>query len=152
MAYIDWTDELNTGIRVIDGQHRRIVTYINQLHEANESPDNESITDIIAALVDYTISHFAFEESLLEDAGYKVLAEHILAHNNFRNKIHAFEKSAKNGENITLPLLELLHNWLFGHILIEDGQYVPVVSEYLDKLEANKRSNGLKKWVKHFFN
>ena len=33
MAYLDWKDELNTGIRVIDGQHRRIVDYINQLHD-----------------------------------------------------------------------------------------------------------------------
>jgi len=152
MAYLDWKDELNTGISVIDGQHKRIVTYINQLHDVNESNADSDVTEIITALVDYTISHFAFEESLLEDAGYKILTEHVHKHDDFRNKIYAFKKSAEAGESVAEALLELLHDWLFGHILTEDGQYVPVVSQYLDKLEADQNSGWLKKRVKDFFN
>lgn len=152
MAYLDWKDELNTGISVIDGQHKRIVTYINQLHDVNESNADSDVTEIITALVDYTISHFAFEESLLEDAGYKILAEHIKKHDDFRNKIYAFKQSAKTGEDVAQELLELLHEWLFGHILKEDGQYVPVVSQYLEKLDADQNSGWLKKRVKKFFN
>ncbi len=91
MAYLDWKDELNTGISVIDGQHKRIVTYINQLHEVSENGENTGVTEIITALVDYTISHFAFEESLLEDAGYKILPEHVQKHDDFRNIIFAFD-------------------------------------------------------------
>ena len=30
MAYLNWTPDLETGIREIDGQHKRIVEYINQ--------------------------------------------------------------------------------------------------------------------------
>ena len=31
---ITWTPDLSVGIDVIDGQHQRIVEYINMLHEA----------------------------------------------------------------------------------------------------------------------
>ncbi len=34
MTYIEWTDEFATGISVIDGQHKRIIHYINQLTDA----------------------------------------------------------------------------------------------------------------------
>ncbi len=32
MALLHWQDNLDTGIEVIDDQHRRIVSMINQLH------------------------------------------------------------------------------------------------------------------------
>jgi len=31
---IEWTNDLNTGIDVIDSQHKRIVDYINELERA----------------------------------------------------------------------------------------------------------------------
>lgn len=34
---ITWTTELDTGINVIDQQHRRIVDYINALELANQA-------------------------------------------------------------------------------------------------------------------
>ena len=33
MAVLQWVEDLNTGIEEIDIQHRRIVDYINRLHE-----------------------------------------------------------------------------------------------------------------------
>ncbi|HCL3794509.1 TPA: bacteriohemerythrin, partial [Pseudomonas aeruginosa] len=34
MAHLVWQDDLNTGIQVIDNQHKRIVEMINHLHDA----------------------------------------------------------------------------------------------------------------------
>jgi len=34
MAHLQWTKDLNTGIDVIDTQHKQIVDYINQLYDA----------------------------------------------------------------------------------------------------------------------
>ena len=36
MALLLWQDDLNTGIEVIDDQHRRIVSMINQLHHGRD--------------------------------------------------------------------------------------------------------------------
>jgi len=76
MAFLAWSRELDTGIDIIDSQHKRIVEYINALHETQESLDRAKVGDIINELVDYTVSHFAFEESLMENAGYPFLAPH----------------------------------------------------------------------------
>ena len=67
---ITWTNDLNTGIDVIDHQHRRIVDFINDLEAAQVIKDQEKIRQVINDCVDYTLSHFAFEESLQEESGY----------------------------------------------------------------------------------
>lgn len=152
MAYLKWTDELNTGIEVIDGQHRRIVTYINQLHELNERPHSAEVNEVVMALVDYTSSHFCFEESLLTDAGYTAFVEHQLEHNEFKHKIFRFrERAEANDEGVAKDLLELLNDWLFGHILHEDSQYVPILSQYLETLEVDQKTGWLERKLKQFF-
>jgi len=81
-------------------------------------------------MVDYTISHFAFEESLLEQSKFDDFDNHKEKHNKFSNLIYSYQGKFKNGENVTEGLLKLLHSWLFGHILHEDAQYIPAVKEF----------------------
>ena len=132
MAYLEWREDLNTGISVIDGQHKRIVAYINQLYDArHDDPTNESlINSTMVELLDYTISHFAFEESLLEDVGFEDLLEHKKSHNAFCDKIFVFRDELLNGDDIADKLLKVLHDWLFGHILHDDKQYVSHVKKH----------------------
>ena len=68
MALLIWQDDLNTGIEVIDDQHRRIVSMINQLHQAQTGASALVVADVMDELVDYTLSHFAFEEELIYSA------------------------------------------------------------------------------------
>ena len=149
MAYIDWQVGLETGIDVIDGQHKRIIDYINQLHEIQQGEGDTRVSEVIVALVDYTLSHFTFEESLLEEAGYAKSIEHIGEHDAFRNKIFAFKDQTTTGEDVAQPLLELLHDWLFTHIKEEDGQYVATVKNYLKQQESSQ--GWLKKQASRFF-
>ncbi|MEJ2479474.1 MAG: bacteriohemerythrin [Acidihalobacter sp.] len=151
MAYLDWKDELNTGIGVIDRQHRRIVDYINQLHEITQGDSDTSTVDVLTALVDYTLSHFAFEESLLEEAGYPQHASHVRTHDAFRNRIFDFRERARQGEDVAAPLLELLRDWLFDHIAHEDARYVPVVSTQMSRLEHREQGGWMRDQLKRWF-
>jgi len=63
---IVWESKLDTGIEVIDNQHKRIVAYVNQLETARRSGDKVMVIDVIEQLVDYTQSHFSFEEAMME--------------------------------------------------------------------------------------
>ena len=76
MALLQWVPELDTGIAEIDTQHKRIVDYINKLHELRQTHHRERLAEVIAEMVDYTISHFAFEEALMESAGYMFSGPH----------------------------------------------------------------------------
>ena len=34
MAFFDWNDELATGIPKIDEQHKKLISLVNELHDA----------------------------------------------------------------------------------------------------------------------
>ncbi|GAB5605147.1 bacteriohemerythrin [Sideroxyarcus sp. TK5] len=132
MAKFIWTDQLNVGIDVIDQQHRRIVEYINQLDDARSNGmSNEEISWLLNDLVDYTISHFGFEESLQEEAQYPFLASHRKVHDLFAQRVAEFQRRAEQGEDIVKALNSLLVTWLFNHIKRDDNDYVESVKAYL---------------------
>ena len=87
---IIWDTKLETGIEVIDAQHQRIVEYINDLEIAKMKLDKKMVNDIIEQLIDYTQSHFGFEEEMLEDAGYKFLKPHKKVHELFIRRVTDF--------------------------------------------------------------
>lgn len=137
MNNLVWTEDLNTGIDVIDGQHRRIADSINRLNLVlNSRTDNPArrqqiVRDVIEEVLDYTLSHFTFEETLMEDAGYPFTCAHKRLHEVFREQVAAIKKRHQAGENLTRELHGLLSRWLFSHIRNEDAAYVPVVAAKL---------------------
>lgn len=59
-----WVPEYNTGIDVIDDQHKRILDYINEIDEIDVNTNRARVKQILENIIDYTQSHFTFEESL----------------------------------------------------------------------------------------
>ncbi len=153
MAYLHWTEDLNTGIEVIDKQHRRIVDYINELNTANETNDIAAVNQVLNELVDYTLSHFSFEEELQEKANYPFFKAHKRVHEMFTKRIADFQRRAKAGENVAPEILSMLKIWLVNHIKGDDADYVEAVLESLG-LEAKtpEPSGGwLGRTLKKFF-
>jgi len=142
MARLEWTDDLDTGIDVIDGQHRRIVEFINNLQEARLAGNQAVIGEVIEGMVDYTLSHFAFEETLMEDAGYPFLRAHRKVHELFVRRVAEFQKRFKAGEDVSEALFNLLVRWLFNHIRNDDAGYVASVQSRLQGAEPEKRRSG----------
>lgn len=126
---IVWDQRLDTGIEVIDAQHRRIVEYINDLEVAKLQHDKRLVTDVIEQLIDYTQSHFGFEESMLEEAGYKFLKPHRKVHELFIKRVTEFTMRAAKGEEIADELHSMLTKWLLNHIANEDRDYAVVVKQ-----------------------
>ena len=145
MAKFVWTEQLNTGIDVIDQQHRRIVEYINQLEDARASGHPRAeVSFIIGELVDYTMSHFAFEESMQEEAGYPFAKSHKKVHERFAQRVTEYQTRFNNGEDVTKGLSSLLVTWLFNHIKRDDVDYVESVQVNLQRqAEFVERKKGL---------
>jgi hemerythrin len=148
MAYLKWTKDLNTGIDVIDGQHKQIVSYINQLHDAKRTKNPALISKVIEDTVDYTISHFGFEETLIEDAGYEFVRPHKRVHKLFIKRVSEYKQRFDSGDDVTEELHGLLSRWLFSHILNDDAAYVPAVTA---TLSGQKKRGLLKRSLKIFF-
>ena len=87
MTELQWSSKMNIGIDVIDKQHRQIVDYINRLGEAIKASNKSEILQILDDVIDYTQSHFAFEEALMADAGYAALEAHQKIHTLFAQRV-----------------------------------------------------------------
>jgi len=151
MSYIVWSDELATGINVIDSQHKRIVHYINQLTDAKNLDAPELVGDVLNELIDYTLSHFAFEESLMDDAGYSAAAIHKRTHDAFREKIESYQQQHLAGEDVSEELFQLLNVWLLNHIAEDDDSYVPTVKENITGINTTEKESWLMTKVQQFF-
>lgn len=151
MQRIEWTGELEIGIGVIDGQHRRIVDYINALHDIGDNPDREIVGRVIGDLVDYTYSHFAFEEALMEEAGYDALAIHQNTHRSFCERVETLRQRFAAGEDITTPLGTLLQTWLINHIMSDDNSYAALVKKKMPRIERKDRGSWLSNTLGRFF-
>jgi hemerythrin len=143
MSYWTWDSSLSIGIDVIDGQHKRILDYINDLHEANQDNDREKVSEVIHGLMDYTVTHFTFEEQLMEKAGYPISDSHKMVHKSFVKRIENYSQRHERGENIARKLSSELRIWLTNHIKNEDADYAPYVKKSLNKQKGwIKRSLG----------
>lgn len=131
MAYLHWSSDLDTGIDVIDKQHKRIVDYLNELHDANTRGDGSATTHVLNELVDYTLTHFAFEEELQERANYPFLKAHKRVHEIFTRRVAEYQKRAAAGEDVAPELLSTLKIWLVNHIKGDDADYVDSVRKTL---------------------
>lgn len=128
MKKLIWTENLNTGISVIDTQHKRIVEYINKLYGVLSSKaDKAAVREVIDELVDYTMTHFAFEEGMLDDVNFRLLEEHKALHAQFADQVRELSENFERNEQASVELNNLMVAWLFNHILHEDAKYVPAI-------------------------
>lgn len=144
-----WTKDLNTGIDLIDKQHRCLLDYINQLEDAGRSGDRLVVGETLDACVDYILSHFAFEESLQEEAGYQFQKAHKKVHELFARRIHEYQRRFNSGEDVAGELHDLLGRWLIDHIKRDDADYVGAVKDNMQAIVAQKREHG--GWLNRFF-
>lgn len=152
MAYLDWSDDLDTGITVIDDQHKRIVAMINQLDAAQRSASKVQAGAVIDELIDYTVSHFAFEEAMIEEAGYIFTKAHKRVHALFIKRVEDYRERFNRGEDIADELKGMLGRWLFSHIRSDDRNYVEAVNENLRRLSADSSEGGwLRRAGRRFF-
>ncbi len=146
---IIWTPDLNTGIDIIDHQHRRIVDFINDLEAAQVIGDKKQIRQVIYDCVDYTLSHFAFEESMQEEAGYQYCKPHKKVHELFTRKVTEYQERMELGDDVSEELHAMLARWLVNHIKRDDADYVSVVKANMKTetppTEAKKQTGWFRK-------
>ena len=120
-----WDPRFETGIALIDAQHRRLVALTNQLGEdlmQGSAPDDAVLQSLFGELAAYGREHFAAEEQLMRDRGVAAdyLQAHIAHHQRFIEQLTMMWRA-----RATLPRpADMLHGflaaWLTVHILGED--------------------------------
>ncbi len=130
MAGYAWNEMYSVHITALDRQHQRLFAAVNELDEALSSGQGSTVVeDVLKQLMDYTASHFAAEEKLMERYGFPGLADHRFKHEELTRKVMALHEEYKHGNiGVPLSLMLFLQTWLKEHILGTDKQY----SEFLN--------------------
>ena len=152
MTELQWSSKMNIGIDVIDKQHRQIVDYINRLGEAIKASNKSEILQILDDVIDYTQSHFAFEEALMADAGYAALEVHQKIHTLFAQRVLRLKERYIDNEEIGGELQTMLCRWLSNHIQHDDAAYSSAVrQQILHLVEEKHEESWLGRALKRFF-
>lgn len=125
--YIAWNEKNETGIPIIDEQHRAIVSLINSLcFFKQENLAKVALTPTLTVLSQYSRIHFSTEESLLKKANYVDFDDHQLLHQNLLKETEIVRLRSEDENNPDI-LLEFLKNWWLNHINMEDRKYMEAV-------------------------
>ena len=145
--YIPWSEDLSVGLEEIDEQHKILINLINRLF--NEAilkrADKSLISDILDELIQYTIVHFAVEESLFRIFDYPDSEAHQEHHNQLKNEVVNFRKKFQDDTPIDIELMSFLKKWITLHIMKDDRKYTPFFLEKGFKAKWTKQQSWMGK-------
>ncbi|MCL2801831.1 MAG: bacteriohemerythrin [Treponema sp.] len=142
---ITWSSKFACGIKLIDEQHKGLVSLVNDMFNhvsGNEKEEQEYFCKVIKEAVKYIKIHFATEEKIMLAAKFKGYAEHKRKHDTFVftviESINSYEFGCECGKRLSLlTFTKFLKDWILTHIALMDKQYF----DYLRKI-ASRKSNG----------
>ena len=123
--YLEWKSDYSVGIASIDKQHRKLIELINSLQTAVDySTGEEFERKALDELVDYTKTHFKYEEGLMEQNDYPDFESHRDSHARMIAKVdQVLEAYQRDQEDAMQQALDFLKDWLINHINGTDKQY-----------------------------
>lgn len=128
MALVVWSEKLSVGVGSIDDQHKKLVTLLNQLHDGMiAGRGKEVVGPVLKGLIDYTATHFKYEEDLFARTGYADTAAHKKEHADLVRRVLEVQKTynEKGPSVLTIQVMNFLKDWLTSHIQGSDQKYRP---------------------------
>lgn len=136
----EFTDNLITGNKTIDEQHKELIDKINQLLQAIETNRDKAVAvKTLNFLTDYVYYHFQEEEKLQEEAGYPGLEDHKKQHEILKNTVadltDMLEEEEGPSDAFVAQLNKKVIEWFYRHIEGFDRS----VAEYIFLLDNPER-------------
>jgi len=125
VKFLQWKSAYSVSIKIIDKQHRKLISIIAELQHALFYEMNvDKVEKIIEKLNDYTAEHFLTEEKYMYEYDYLEYETHKEQHDIFINRVLTFQKEYIAGKAmLTSEILDFLNIWLVNHILTVDMRY-----------------------------
>ncbi len=154
-----WDKNFETGIDIVDEQHKQLVHLLNRLaaHLANRS-EEIVINDIFSELASYADYHFKSEEELwdkyLGNDDWNI--NHHQTHASFMDEVVAIKenKDKKPLDEVIYDIVSFLSKWLAYHILDSDKRLAIAVKNIISgidieqaKIHANEEMSGSMKVI-----
>lgn len=129
VSWVQLTPREVLGIGVMDQQHRHLVNLLNQInasinHPASAGHPNTKFAD----LVGFTVLHFETELELMQRYEYPDLRQHEREHTRLVQEVKQLTKRFEEGAH--MATLQVLKDWLVGHIRISDRKLAQFLIEH----------------------
>ncbi|HTY03694.1 MAG TPA: bacteriohemerythrin [Rhodocyclaceae bacterium] len=115
------------GIEQVDREHLRIFEIAGRVHDSlldGGAAALDAARTAVAELLDYTETHFASEEKLMEAAGYPELSAHRGLHRSLLAQARDMEMRVELGErHVPVELNRFITRWLIEHIEANDKKF-----------------------------
>jgi len=119
-----WDDSLESGVKIIDDQHKRLFAAVNEFQQAySDGQGPEHIRNTLNFLVSYTAEHFRDEEALQVQYDFPDYMRHRQQHADFtRTVVALMDRFNQEGASdaLMLEMYETIGNWLMHHIQSDD--------------------------------
>lgn len=129
--FIEWNDNLKTGVPIIDEQHQDLIIMLNRLGRFRSG--RESFNEALTELQDYINIHFKTEEDHMIFIKYPDYDKHKTSHRQLVDKLKKHLKDIDKTENIYelgLKLCDLVGNWIIDHYSNEDVKLVEYIKTH----------------------
>ncbi len=150
----EWCADFETGVEIIDKEHRQLFKIINKLFSLKNSGKDSQWTcqEGIKFFKTHALTHFADEEAYMEKINYDMLEQHRKIHEGFReNMLPTLERELKQSnysEEAVSHFLGVCSGWLIGHTLTEDMSITGKRQDYRwGNLFADKEQEDFKKVI-----
>jgi len=125
MTVVAWDPELETGIDVIDAQHRTLFEAVNNLADSFKSGQaSVQARESLGFLAKYSIEHFLTEERFMRSMGYPDLPSHRIEHGKLVSQLQTLQVRQDQGYLVTAEVATFVADWLKHHIQEADMGYV----------------------------
>lgn len=121
---VHWHDRFSNGIPEVDEQHRSLFELVNRAYRAVvERAGSAEVQEIVKALEQYTLRHFADEERYMMHARYPKFGEHKKIHDEFVGRVAVERSKLQAGFPLDVGIVHFLRDWLIDHILKMDMDF-----------------------------
>jgi hemerythrin-like metal-binding protein len=113
-----WDDSYSVGVAEIDRQHKALMDMANELkYELDGKRSMKTDRRILKGLIDYTVTHFSYEEQLVDQTGYIESDDHKQLHRKLVEDVLTYNDRIEQGDEKVLgELMSFIKSWLIEHI------------------------------------
>ena len=122
---LKWSKAISVGIDVIDQQHQKLFSIVNDLIKVHQQKDNQKeILKVLFAIVKYAEDHFVTEDEYMTVYEYPKYLDHRKEHTEYLSHINLFLKGYEEGsKTLTMEMLRFLSKWWLEHTSDSDMDF-----------------------------
>ena len=120
---IQWTDTLGVGVKLVDDEHKLLLSIFNDLVNALRTEQPPSVAKrVVEELAGYALYHFAHEEELMKAFHYPEFDNHHREHDKLTARLMEIDQNLARGKGTITDVIEFARILVNSHFLQTDAR------------------------------